>query len=47
MTELESKANETLTIVSAEIRGLGLELAVNKTETAMFTNKNKFINPKL
>lgn len=47
VSDLESKANETLDRVSREIGSLGLELAANKTEAVMFTNKYKFTEPKL
>jgi len=40
--ELETTANETLFLVSDEIRNLGLSLAVYKTEAVVFTNKYKF-----
>jgi len=45
--ELEVVANESLKLVSEEIRMLGLSLAVNKTETVLFTNKYKFDTPRL
>jgi hypothetical protein len=45
ISELEQKANETLGVVSEEIRKIGLSLAVNKTEAVLFTNKYKFKTP--
>lgn len=45
--DLESKANEALHLVFGEIRGLGLSLAVNKTEAVLFISKCKFREPTL
>jgi len=47
ISELEATANETLALVSDEIKSLGLSLSVKKTEAVMFTNKYKFGTPRL
>jgi len=44
--ELETTANETLSLVSDEIRNLGL-LAVHKTEVVVLASKYKFVTPRL
>ncbi|CAI6362877.1 unnamed protein product [Macrosiphum euphorbiae] len=45
--ELETIANETLSLVSNEIRNMGLSLAVHKTEAVVFSNKYKYETPRL
>lgn len=42
---LENRANEVLDIVSRRIANLGLEIAAEKTEAVLFTNKYKFDSP--
>lgn len=45
ISALENRSNEVLDIVSRRIANLGLEIAAEKTEVVLFTNKNKFDSP--
>lgn len=45
--EVEGIANEALEVVSDKIAGLGLCIAVEKTQAVLFTNKYKYTPPKL
>ncbi|KAE9526697.1 hypothetical protein AGLY_013345, partial [Aphis glycines] len=46
-SEVERIANEALDVVSGKIAGLGLLIAVEKTQAVLFTNKYKYTLPKL
>jgi hypothetical protein len=45
--DLERITNETLALVSDEIKDIGLTLAVSKTEAVVFTNKYKYDVPRI
>lgn len=45
--DLERITNETLDLVSDEIKDIGLTLSVNKTEAVVFTNRYKYDVPRI
>jgi hypothetical protein len=45
--ELEAKTNEALDLVTQSIFRLGLEVAADKTEAVLFTNKYKYNSPRI